>query len=230
VVITKRSTIASLGSSANCLPRTPRSVSCGYGGLSRVCSTLLWRPRIVASNSSSSAQGVGAKVKAPFTVVDNKGVVIFQVRDQSSNHARGFALANAKGIEVAYATVSDTVTMFKVRSADGTRESALGAVSSFIGVNVRLKEKLRTTFGMGSTLLPSLEMFTADEKPIVAVMESVDTHGGLLQLGDNGGMAKVKAGIDSAGVGLVQAMPLGSPGAGLVGMPGTFLRGREGGQ
>ena len=54
------------------------------------------------------------------------------------------------------------------------------------------------------------------------------TAGGLLQLANSGGNAMVEAGIHTSGVGLVRAYPIGSPGLGMVGMPGTFLLGRAG--
>jgi hypothetical protein len=181
---------------------------------------------LVASNSTPSAQGAGGKVKAPFTVVDDKGVAIFQVRSDT----RGFALSNPKGVEVAYGTANDTVTMFKVRSVDNARQTALGLGPSFIGVNVRLNEKLRATLGLGGNLMPSLEMFTSGEKLIVTARQSLDSGGGFLSLNDAGGIERVTGGVDPAGVGLVQSHPGGSPGAGLVGMPGTFIRGREGGK
>lgn len=56
------------------------------------------------------------------------------------------------------------------------------------------------------------------------------TGGGLLQIANSGGNAMVEAGIHPSGVGLVRAFPVRSPGAGMVGMPGTFLIGRPGGQ
>jgi hypothetical protein len=56
------------------------------------------------------------------------------------------------------------------------------------------------------------------------------TGGGLLQIANSGGHAMVEAGIHPSGVGLVRAFPVRSPGAGMVGMPGTFLIGRPGGE
>jgi hypothetical protein len=56
------------------------------------------------------------------------------------------------------------------------------------------------------------------------------TGGGMLQLANQGGNAMVEAGIHTSGVGLVRTFPLGSPGAAMVGMPGTFLIGRAGGK
>jgi hypothetical protein len=49
-------------------------------------------------------------------------------------------------------------------------------------------------------------------------------HGGLLQLADEGGSAMIEAG-SFPGRGIVRAYPLGHPGMGLVGMPGTFISG-----
>lgn len=56
------------------------------------------------------------------------------------------------------------------------------------------------------------------------------TGGGLFQLADQAGNAKVEAGIHTSGVGLVRVYPLGSPSAGMIGMPATFLIGRAGGK
>lgn len=53
--------------------------------------------------------------------------------------------------------------------------------------------------------------------------------GGWLQLANTGGHATVEAGTHPKGVGLIRAFPVGSPGGGMVGMPGTFLLGRLGG-
>ena len=53
-------------------------------------------------------------------------------------------------------------------------------------------------------------------------------QGGILQLANMGGNATVEAGTLPDGAGLVRAYPLGSPGAGLIGMPGTFIMGRLG--
>lgn len=49
-------------------------------------------------------------------------------------------------------------------------------------------------------------------------------HGGLLQLADEGGSAMIEAG-SFPGRGIVRAYPLGHPGMGMVGMPGTFISG-----
>ena len=50
--------------------------------------------------------------------------------------------------------------------------------------------------------------------------------GGVLQLGDAAGNTMVEAGV-AGGVGQVRAYPTGNPGAGLLGMPGTFISGRK---
>jgi hypothetical protein len=56
------------------------------------------------------------------------------------------------------------------------------------------------------------------------------TGGGLLQIANSGGNAMVEAGVHPTGAGIVRAYPLGSPGGGMVGMPGTFIMGRPGAQ
>jgi hypothetical protein len=57
---------------------------------------------------------------------------------------------------------------------------------------------------------------------IVRLSEGQD--GGLLQLANNGGNAMVEGGV-LGGRGIVRAYPLGHPGMGFVGMPGTFISG-----
>jgi len=58
---------------------------------------------------------------------------------------------------------------------------------------------------------------------IVRVSES-SVGGGLLQLADQGGSAMVEA-VVLPGHGVVRAYPLGNPGVGLIGVPGTFISG-----
>lgn len=57
---------------------------------------------------------------------------------------------------------------------------------------------------------------------IVRVGEA--SAGGVIQLADQGGSAMVEAGV-LPGHGIVRTYPLGHPGVGLVGMPGTFISG-----
>jgi hypothetical protein len=52
--------------------------------------------------------------------------------------------------------------------------------------------------------------------------------GGKLELANAAGNTVADGGVLPSGVGVLRAYPLGSPGAGLVGMPGTFLMGRTG--
>lgn len=52
--------------------------------------------------------------------------------------------------------------------------------------------------------------------------------GGALQMANSGGNAMVEAGTLPTGVGVVRAYPLGTSAAGLIGLPGTFIMGREG--
>lgn len=63
----------------------------------------------------------------------------------------------------------------------------------------------------------------------VVSLEVSPAGNGRFQLGGSNGQATVEAGVTTDGRGVVRAYPLGSPGAGLVGMPGTFILGRSGG-
>ena len=62
----------------------------------------------------------------------------------------------------------------------------------------------------------------------VVSLEVSPAGNGRFQLGGSDGQATVEAGVTTDGLGVVRAYPLGNPGAGLVGMPGTFILGRSG--
>jgi len=72
----------------------------------------------------------------------------------------------------------------------------------------------------------SLELANDGGVNVVSLMVS-EGGNGTLQLGNSSGEVRVDAGTTGEGVGLIRAYPVGSPGAGLVGFPGTFLLGRK---
>src|SRR5439155_2372320 len=73
---------------------------------------------------------------------------------------------------------------------------------------------------------PSMSMKNDKGVPIVQILQSPRTGSGELQLGDPAGNAMVEAGVTDTGRGLVRAYPLGTSGAGLFGLPGTYILGR----
>ena len=76
-----------------------------------------------------------------------------------------------------------------------------------------------------AALFPLTLLLGANEpqpEATLAVAVAVDSGTG------SAGHATVEAGTHPKGVGLIRAFPVGSPGGGMVGMPGTFLLGRIG--
>jgi hypothetical protein len=78
--------------------------------------------------------------------------------------------------------------------------------------------------------VPSLNMTNGSGASIVNIAQGIHA-GGKVELGNPEGDIMVQAGVEEDGRGVVVAFPLGVPGGGMMGMPGTFLRGwKKGGQ
>ena len=173
--------------------------------------------------SGGRTSRVGSRVVAPFVVVDPAGKAIFSVRADP----RGFVLATPAGEDVAFGSALATGGFFKARSGSGSREAVLGVVQTYAAI------ELRDEAGQKRAVMALQD----DNKPIVGLRNDNNVSvlalaigasgGGYLQLGDASGNSTVEAGTTSEGVGLVRAYPLGNPGAGLIGMPGTFILGRR---
>lgn len=165
----------------------------------------------------------GHRVKAPFSVVDAAGKPIFEVIGQP----RAFHLKTASGHVLAYASATETGGSFRARSFDGGTEAVLGVNGNAGMVFVRKGGITRGTLGIAENGKPSLEI-TNDAGVSVAALLPGASGGGKLQLGNAAGNSMVEAGVLASGVGLVRTFPFGNPGAGLLGMPGTFIMGRSG--
>jgi hypothetical protein len=84
----------------------------------------------------------------------------------------------------------------------------------------------RATMAVGSNGAAAISLRAASNTTVARLGEG--QLGGWLQLANSSGYATVEAGTHPKGVGLIRAFPVGSPGGGMVGMPGTFLLGRIG--
>jgi hypothetical protein len=172
----------------------------------------------------AAAKGLGManQVKAPFDVVDASGKPILRVVDGT---ARGLSLFSASGAQVAFVSALPAGGFFKAKSATGFPEVVLGVTSGVGAVILRdADSKARATLGLVNGK-PSLEFANENHVGIAAIGQGT-TGGGYLQLGNADGDARVDAGVNVKGCGVVRTHPLGNPGVGLVGMPGTFLLGR----
>ena len=166
--------------------------------------------------------GMANKVKAPFEVVDAGGKPILRVVDGTG---RGLSLFTASGAQVAFISALPAGGFFKAKSAAGFPEVVLGVTTGVGAFIVRDAElKARATLGLINGK-PSLEFANENHVGIGAFGQGT-TGGGYLQLGNADGDARVDAGVNVKGCGVVRTHPLGNAGAGLVGMPGTFLLGR----
>ncbi len=163
------------------------------------------------------------RVVAPFEVVDKAGKTIMAVRAEP----RGLVLMDAQGRVVVAASALANGGFIKALSGSGALQTVMGVNGGFAGFVLRQGDKSRGTFAIDEEGKPILNMANDNFITVVALTQG-STGGGLLELGDAAGASTVQAGTTPDGVGLVRAFPLGNPGAGLVGMPGTFILGRKG--
>lgn len=187
--------------------------------------------------------------RAPFVVTDKAGKPIFVVQETPAGPS---VEVLAKGVPaVQFGMGPKGNPGVRVRSPSGKIAASLGAVleGGFGGVHVydgtselpraflygRAEEPMIGVSQNGVIPLAALTV-NKDGKPRVAInnqsgvavaslLPGIDDDG-VLRLGDAAGNTMVEAGI-AEGVGQVRAYPLGNPGAGLLGMPGTFISGRK---
>ncbi len=166
--------------------------------------------------------GIANQVKAPFVVVDARGKPLLRVQDGTG---RGVQLFSASGAAVALISALPEGGFFKAKSESGFPEIVVGVTTGLGALVVRdADSKARATLGLINGK-PSIE-FTNENYVGIATIGQGTTGGGFLQLGDAAGNARVEGGVNANGCGVVRTHPLGNPGSGLVGMPGTFLIGR----
>ena len=188
--------------------------------------SLLQRVTALEQRAAALERRSTNRVKAPFEVVDDAGRIVFNVEAAGS---RSFQLWTAGGKAVAVGSALDTGGFFKALSPDQSRSVVVGVNGSvFTGVVSRQGEKPRASLGIGADGKAFMDIAT--ESAIVGHFGQGAAGGGLLQLANPGGNAQVEAGVLASGAGIVRTFPNGNPGAGLVGMPGTFIMGRPGAQ
>ena len=167
-----------------------------------------------------------ARVKAPFEVVDDGGKVVFRV---VAGPLRGIQLLTPEGQIVASGVALSTGGVFKTWSADRAGQVSIGVNGkTFAGVVLRASEggKPLGLMGIADTGRASLEL-SNESGTVVSSLGVNKTGAGILELANAGGNAMAQGGVlNGTGAGIFRTFPNGNPGAGLVGMPGTFIMGR----
>ena len=162
----------------------------------------------------------GGKVMAPFEVVDDAGKMIFRVRQDP----RGFEMAAASGVSVAWGSALEAGGVFKTRSSATFPEVVMGSSGSLGGFAIRDGEQL----GRASLTLtggkPSLELSNENHVGIVSITQG-SSGGGRIQLGNASGDAMVQAGITAGNCGKVETYPLRPPAA-VVGVANSWIIGK----
>lgn len=141
-----------------------------------------------------------SRVRAPFEVVDSAGKIVFRVKAGAPGNS--FSLYNGSGVA-----------------------SLFG--SAFAGLFVTPGGKSQVFLGTSPDGKPTLQLINS-AGAVATSLQVGARGGGLLQISNAQGHAQVEAGVLDSGAGLVRTFPNGNPGAGLVGMPGTFIMGRGG--
>jgi hypothetical protein len=166
--------------------------------------------------------GIARRVTAPFEVVDNAGRPIFRVLA----NPRSFALYMPSGEIVVTGSALSGGGFVKALAVDQGLQTVMGVNGGFAGFVAREKETARATLSIHDLGKASVEIANDDGKVVANLLHGA-SGGGQLLLGDPTGAAMVEAGTTVDGVGVVRAYPLGNPGVGLVGAPGTFIHGKR---
>jgi hypothetical protein len=142
-----------------------------------------------------------SRVRAPFEVVDAAGKVMFKVGTAAVGN--GFSLFDPAG--KAALTGNSTAGLFV---GSGAKTQA------FLGTSPDGRPAMQLTNGTGA---------------VVISLEVNKSGAGVLEICNAGGNAMAQGGVlNGTGAGIFRTFPNGNPGAGLVGMPGTFIMGRQG--
>jgi hypothetical protein len=177
----------------------------------------------------SDASGGGA-----ITVTDSMSKPVLRVSEKASVKDARVSIGAPEGrygINIASPSGS-------ILAGVGEGMNGAGAVSTFdrTGALRAVMNGLQGEIHMVDATGKSRATMTADgaftirnaSGTTVARIGEGKTGAGLLQIANSGGDAMVEAGVLDTGAGVVRAYPLGTPGAGLIGLPGTFIMGRLG--
>jgi hypothetical protein len=178
-----------------------------------------------ASKQGEIFAGKGLKVRAPFEVVDGNDKTIMLIGYDPGGY-RGFKVFSPGGLPLLFGSALETGGMVKEMGPDQQVQTVTGVNGKFAGIAVRTGTMGRA--GLALNTDGSSEMFVANGSgQTVASVRTTSLNSGKLQLANPAGISVVEAGMTPNGVGAVIAYPKGNPGAGLIGMPGTFLVGRR---
>jgi hypothetical protein len=180
---------------------------------------------VAGSKEEKTLAGKGLKIRAPFEVVDGSDKTIMLIGYDPGGY-RGFKVFSAGGQPLLFASALETGGMVKAMGPDQQSQTVTGVNGKFAGIAVRTGTTGRA--GLALNTDGTSEMFVANSSGVeVASVRTTSLNSGKIQLTNSSGISVVEAGMSTDGVGVVKVYPLGSPGAGLVGMPGTFLLGRR---
>lgn len=163
------------------------------------------------------------------SVLDDKGTErTYLGTGLNVNDAAGkpfFSVAEDASSDSAAVVIGKEEEGYRIAVSSGSVSAVMGASGEIAGFATNRGDR-----PVGSLMLTegsnSLELVNDGGANVVSLMVS-EGGNGTLQLGNSSGQMSVDAGTTGEGVGLVRAYPVGSPGAGLVGFPGTFLLGRK---
>jgi hypothetical protein len=156
--------------------------------------------------------------------LDASGKPVKDADGKDQKIGRGLYVFNAAQKPIAQVFAGDEGGgRVKALSPNEKDEAILGALDKNFGLVLRSDHNVR---GWLTVVMGRPEVgFTNDNNVQVGSLQVGASGGGKLQLGDAAGDAMVEAGTTAGGVGLVRTFPLGSPGGGLLGLPGTFIIG-----
>lgn len=153
------------------------------------------------SHGPPSAAGAHV-VRAPFSVVDDRGRPIFVV----SSAPRGFTLSTAGGEEVASGEAQPDGGVFRTSDPRNAARANLGVFGNTPQVTLRQARKLYGAFYVNAQGRALLQLHNSAGEPVAVL--AVTGERGRLQLTDPGGTPTVDAGTNQLGVGVVRTGPM----------------------
>ena len=167
----------------------------------------------------------GLRIRAPFEVVDGNDKTIMLIGYEAGGY-RGFKVFSAAGQPLLFGSALETGGMTKALGPDQQTQTVTGVNGKFAGIAVRNGSMSRAGLALNADGIS--EMFIANGTgTAVLSARTTSTNAGKLQIAGPSGESVVEAGMTKDGVGAVIAYPVGNPGAGLLGLPGTYLIGRR---
>jgi len=177
------------------------------------------------SKEGETFAGKGLRIRAPFEVVDGNDKTIMLIGFEPGGY-RGYKVFSASGQPLLFGSALETGGMTKALGPDQQIQTVTGVNGTFAGIAVRNGKMGRA--GLALNTDGSSEMFVANGSgQTVASVRTTSLNSGKIQITNPSGQTVVEAGMTPDGVGAVIAYPKGNPGAGLLGLPGTFLVGRR---